>query len=261
MATATAAVKARAAAAERGKARAQISDMQVFTWVGIDKRGVKIRGEQLSKNASLVKADLRKQGINPQVVKAKPKPLFGKSGKAIKGRDDASGGLVLHFDHDFLPGLTFRQDQKRFLRLLLAFDTVHFPVSDFLAGVDFRVALLNALSSRRPGGLLVLLDLRVGALLLPLAWKVNHFQGQEHALLDVGIQGRFTDRCIELDSLHLDFAQDGRRGISVFDDPAFNVFGQSIVLPDLQVWPLRGQVFAVCGFGYVWAIPFFFGPV
>ena len=89
MATATAAVKARAAAAERGKARAQISDMQVFTWVGIDKRGVKIKGEQLSKNASLVKADLRKQGINPQVVKAKPKPLFGKSGKAIKGRDIA----------------------------------------------------------------------------------------------------------------------------------------------------------------------------
>ena len=89
MATATAAVKARAATAERGKARAQISDMQVFTWVGIDKRGMKIKGEQLSKNANLVKADLRKQGINPQVVKAKPKPLFGKTGKAIKGRDIA----------------------------------------------------------------------------------------------------------------------------------------------------------------------------
>jgi len=88
MATATAAVKARAAA-DRGKARAQISEMQVFTWVGIDKRGIKIKGEQLSKNASLVKADLRKQGINPQVVKAKPKPLFGKAGKAIKGRDIA----------------------------------------------------------------------------------------------------------------------------------------------------------------------------
>jgi len=89
MATATAAVKARAAAAQRGKDRAQVSEMQVFTWVGIDKRGIKIKGEQLSKNASLVKADLRKQGINPQTVKPKPKPLFGKSGSTIKGRDIA----------------------------------------------------------------------------------------------------------------------------------------------------------------------------
>jgi len=90
MATATAAaLKAKAAATQRGKARAQVSDMQTFTWVGIDKRGIKIKGEQVSKNANLVKADLRKQGINPQVVKAKPKPLFGKAGKAIKGRDIA----------------------------------------------------------------------------------------------------------------------------------------------------------------------------
>lgn len=90
MATSTAAaLKARTAASQRGKARAQVSDMQVYTWVGLDKRGIKIKGEQLSKNASLVKADLRKQGINPQVVKAKPKPLFGSTGKAIKGRDIA----------------------------------------------------------------------------------------------------------------------------------------------------------------------------
>ena len=39
--------------------------MQTFVWVGIDKRGVKIKGEQVSKNANLVKAELRKQGINP----------------------------------------------------------------------------------------------------------------------------------------------------------------------------------------------------
>jgi len=72
-----------------GKSRAQVSQMQVFTWVGIDKRGVKIKGEQVSKNASLVKAALRQQGINPQTVKPKAKPLFGKAGKAIKGRDIA----------------------------------------------------------------------------------------------------------------------------------------------------------------------------
>ena len=90
MATATAAaLKAKAAATQRGKARAQISDMQTFTWVGLDKRGIKITGEVVSKNANLVKADLRKQGINPQVVKPKAKPLFGKSGKKISGRDIA----------------------------------------------------------------------------------------------------------------------------------------------------------------------------
>ena len=90
MATASAAtLKARAATAKLGKERAKLSQMETFTWVGIDKRGTKIRGEQVSKNASLVKADLRRQGINPQVVKAKPKPLFGKSGKKITGRDIA----------------------------------------------------------------------------------------------------------------------------------------------------------------------------
>ncbi len=90
MATASAAtLKARAATTQLGKQRAKISEMQTFTWVGIDKRGVKLKGEQVSKNANLVKADLRKQGINPQSVKPKSKPLFGKAGKTIKGRDIA----------------------------------------------------------------------------------------------------------------------------------------------------------------------------
>ena len=90
MATATAAaLKAKAATAQRGRDRAKISDMQTFTWVGLDKRGIKIKGESVSKNVNLVKADLRKQGINPQVVKPKAKPLFGASGKKITGRDIA----------------------------------------------------------------------------------------------------------------------------------------------------------------------------
>jgi type IV pilus assembly protein PilC len=88
MATATATARA-GVKTNVGKSRAQISQMQTFTWVGIDKRGVKIKGEQVSKNASLVKAALRQQGINPQAVKAKAKPLFGKAGKAIKSRDIA----------------------------------------------------------------------------------------------------------------------------------------------------------------------------
>ncbi|GAA0714056.1 type II secretion system F family protein [Dokdonella soli] len=89
MATATAALKAKAATTELGKQRAKISEMQTFVWVGIDKRGVKLKGEQVSKNAGLVKADLRKQGINPQAVTLKAKPLFGKAGKKVSGRDIA----------------------------------------------------------------------------------------------------------------------------------------------------------------------------
>ncbi len=70
MATATAATARAGIKPNVGKSRAQISQMQTFTWVGIDKRGIKLKGEQVSKNASLVKASLRQQGINPQIVKA-----------------------------------------------------------------------------------------------------------------------------------------------------------------------------------------------
>ncbi|MEO8742170.1 MAG: type II secretion system F family protein, partial [Lysobacteraceae bacterium] len=63
--------------------------MVVFVWTGTDKRGKKLKGEQLAKSENLVRADLRKQGINPSVVKLKPKPLFGKAGSRISARDIA----------------------------------------------------------------------------------------------------------------------------------------------------------------------------
>ncbi len=59
------------------------SPFQQFVWEGKDKRGVTMKGETSSKNANLVRAELRKQGINPTVVKPKPKPLFGASGSRI----------------------------------------------------------------------------------------------------------------------------------------------------------------------------------
>ena len=60
-----------------------------FVWEGTDKRGVKMKGEQPAKNANMLKAELRKQGINPTVVKLKPKPLFGAAGKVITPKDIA----------------------------------------------------------------------------------------------------------------------------------------------------------------------------
>ncbi len=61
--------------------------MEQFTWEGTDKRGVKMKGETTAKNANLLRAELRKQGINPTVVRAKAKPLFGKAGKSITAQD------------------------------------------------------------------------------------------------------------------------------------------------------------------------------
>ncbi|EVT73600.1 type II secretion system protein F [Stenotrophomonas maltophilia 5BA-I-2] len=64
-------------------------ELQPFVWEGTDKRGVKMKGEQMAKNANLLRAELRRQGINPGTVKTKPKPLFGAAGSAIKTRDIA----------------------------------------------------------------------------------------------------------------------------------------------------------------------------
>src|SRR5690606_2805818 len=72
-----------------GRQRAQVSQMQSFQWVGSDKRGVTIKGEPVSKNASLVKAELRRQGSNPPVGQPQPNPPFGQTGRRIRPRDIA----------------------------------------------------------------------------------------------------------------------------------------------------------------------------
>lgn len=50
---------------------------ETFTWEGKNSKGQKTEGEALGKSIALVKADLRRQGINPTKVKKKPKPMFG----------------------------------------------------------------------------------------------------------------------------------------------------------------------------------------
>ncbi|MBI6742981.1 type II secretion system F family protein [Pseudomonas syringae] len=60
----------------------------VYTWEGVDKKGTKTSGELSGHNLALVKAQLRKQGINPTKVRKKSASLFGK-GKKIKPLDIA----------------------------------------------------------------------------------------------------------------------------------------------------------------------------
>ena len=63
--------------------------MPMFQWVGTDKRGIKMKGEEQAKSANLLRAELRRKGITPTVVKPKGKPLFGATGKRVTPLDIA----------------------------------------------------------------------------------------------------------------------------------------------------------------------------
>ena len=85
-------MSARRAAISKARTQAEarrLNPMVEFVWQGRDKRGVVMKGEQLAKNANLLRAELRKQGITPTAVKPKAKPLFGGSAKKISARDIA----------------------------------------------------------------------------------------------------------------------------------------------------------------------------
>ena len=64
------------------------SNAITFQWEGVDRKGTRVKGEAQATNEILLKADLRRQGINPLKVKKKSKPLFG-SGKKIIPKDIA----------------------------------------------------------------------------------------------------------------------------------------------------------------------------
>jgi len=63
--------------------------LDTFVWEGKDKKGNKVKGESSGANPNLVKADLRRQGINPLKVRKKPKSLFGDRKKPITPKDIA----------------------------------------------------------------------------------------------------------------------------------------------------------------------------
>jgi len=64
-------------------------ELETFLWEGKDKRGKKLKGEKSARNETLIKAELRQQGILPSRVRKKPKPLFGSTGRRITPKDIA----------------------------------------------------------------------------------------------------------------------------------------------------------------------------
>ncbi|TES75041.1 type II secretion system F family protein [Pseudomonas syringae group genomosp. 3] len=66
----------------------KVVKLSVYTWEGVDKKGGKLSGELSGHNPALIKAQLRKQGVNPTKVRKKSVSIFGK-GKKIKPLDIA----------------------------------------------------------------------------------------------------------------------------------------------------------------------------
>lgn len=67
---------------------AEAAKKNMFVWEGTDKTGKKVKGEMSGQSDALVKAMLRRQGVNPTKVKKKPKPLLGGGGKTKIGAKD-----------------------------------------------------------------------------------------------------------------------------------------------------------------------------
>ncbi|WP_237886720.1 type II secretion system F family protein [Pseudomonas sp. PGPR40] len=62
--------------------------INVYAWEGTDKKGTRMTGELTGQNPALIKAQLRKQGINPGKVRKKTASIF-RAGKRIKALDIA----------------------------------------------------------------------------------------------------------------------------------------------------------------------------
>ncbi len=61
----------------------------VFAWEGMDRRGSRVKGETRASSITMVRAELRRQGVNATKVKKKARPLLGGGKKKIKTADIA----------------------------------------------------------------------------------------------------------------------------------------------------------------------------
>ena len=76
------------AAAKKPKPKPTTEKAYVFVWEGTDRRGSRVKGESRASSITLVRADLRRQGVNPTRVKKKAQSLFGGK-KKIRNADIA----------------------------------------------------------------------------------------------------------------------------------------------------------------------------
>jgi len=66
---------------------AQAAKADMYVYEGTDKSGKKVKGEMSGQSDALVKAMLRRKGINPTKVKKKPKPLLGSGKGKVTSKD------------------------------------------------------------------------------------------------------------------------------------------------------------------------------
>ncbi|WP_397607807.1 type II secretion system F family protein [Silanimonas sp.] len=73
--------------AKGAKPTVRENPLSQFVWTATDKRGKTLKGDMAAKSANFVRAELRKQGLNPGDIKPKSKPLFGSAGKTVSPRE------------------------------------------------------------------------------------------------------------------------------------------------------------------------------
>jgi type IV pilus assembly protein PilC len=66
-----------------------IKQPEIFIWTGTDKRGVRVKGQTRGSNPTIIKADLRKQGITPLTIKKQSSLFSQQTKKRITAKDIA----------------------------------------------------------------------------------------------------------------------------------------------------------------------------
>jgi type IV pilus assembly protein PilC len=77
------------AAAPKAAAKPKAEKAFVFVWEGMDRRGGRVKGETRASSITMVRAELRRQGVSATKVKKKSEPLLGGRRKKIGSADIA----------------------------------------------------------------------------------------------------------------------------------------------------------------------------